>query len=71
MSQSLVNIQIQSVLESVRQSSHNGELFRIWNGCLYPETIEALEALGVSVVPNINSADSTKQYVLYNIEGVV
>ena len=63
-----VNIQVAATMESTRQSADRGELFRIWNGELYQETIDALTAAGVVVVPNCNAADPTKQYVFYNIQ---
>lgn len=61
-------IQQEAVIESTTQCARAGQLFRIWNGELYPETITALEALNITVVSNTQAADPTKQYVFYDIQ---
>lgn len=61
------SIETQATLASVAESVRCGELFRIWNGELSKETIEALEAQGVTVVRNTNAANPFSQYVLYNL----
>lgn len=67
----VIDKQKTAVLESTRQAAAAGELFHVYTGELYPDTIDALEAKNVVVVPNICAADSAKQYVFYEIQSLL
>jgi hypothetical protein len=68
---SVIDIQKAAVLESTRQAAAAGELYHVYTGELYHDTIAALEAKNVVVVPNVCAADSTKQFVFYEIKNLL
>ena len=64
----VIDIQKTAVLEVARQAAAAGQVFYVYTGELYQDTIDALRAANVVVVPNVCAADSTKQYVFYEIQ---
>ena len=65
---SIITDQQTNVLQALTLRANAGELFTIWNGELYPDTISSLQSAGLVVVPNTQSADPTKQYAIYELQ---